>query len=240
MTRARTYLPAAPVAALLGYLAAHALLPAAGGNGTPVSAARPGLTVAAASPAKSASRSRTLVMRGPGPWRSVAEIPVGFMRSPSGTVAAAGNYLTVLSRTVLPRAPWSWGQAIHALTTAPLSARAAAGSAQSAQVAARLAAAGSSLYLGSWLLGYRVWSYSPDRARVAVWNVGVMTSTVGVVPPTYSTTTCTLRWVDGDWKISDTRVSPGPTPPSSASITQAQATTFTAAADQFRSYRNVP
>jgi len=239
VTRARTYLLAVLVAVLLGYLGAHTLLPAADGNGAPGSVARPGSTVAAASPAQSASRSRTLVIRGPGPWRSVAGIPVGFARSPSGAVAAAGNYLTVLSRTVLPRAPWSWGQAIHALTTAPLSARAVAGSAQSAQIAARLAS-GSSLYLGSWLLGYRVWSYSPDRARVAVWNVGVMTSTVGVVPPTYSTTTCTLRWVDGDWKISHSRVSPGPTPPSSASITQAQATTFTAAADQFRSYRDVP
>jgi len=82
--------------------------------------------------------------------------------------------------------------------------------------------------------------YSPEHARVAIWNVGVMTSSVGVVPPSYSTTTCTLRWIDGDWKISDASVTSGPTPPSSEALPPAQAVAFTAAAGQFRSYRDVP
>lgn len=237
MNRAHAYLLAVPMAALIGYLAAHALLGAAAEH-------RPSGRSRSQRPAPSSPGAGPAVRApdtaGPGPSHSLDGITVGFARSERGAVAAAGNYLTVLSRAAAPGASWSWAQAIHALTVAPLSARAVAGSAQSAQVAARLAAAGSSLYLGSWLLGYRVWSYSPDRSRVAVWNVGVMTSTIGVVPPTYSTTTCTLRWIDGDWKISDARVNPGPTPPSSASITQAQATTFTAAAGQFHSYRDVP
>jgi len=238
VTRARAYLVAAPVAALFGYLAAHALLgpgaehrsaPALSRSQHPVSSS-PG----------AGSGLGALAPPAPEASRSLAGIPVGFSRSPAGAVAAAGNYLTVLARSLVPKAPWSWAQAIRALTLPPLSPRAIGAGAQSAQVAARLASAGASLYVGSWLLGYRASSYSPTGASVAVWSMGVMTSSVGVVAPAYSTTTCTLRWAEGDWKISDAQVSPGPTPPSSPDVSAARVAAFTAAAGQFSSYHDVP
>jgi len=240
VTRARTYMLAAPVAALFGYVAAHAMLGPGGEHRSASALSRSQHPVFSSPGAGSGLGPRAPAPPALGASRSLAGIPVGFSRSPAGAVTAAGNYLTVLARSLLPEAPWSWAQAIHALTVSPLSGRAIAASGESAQVAARLASAGASLYVGSWLLGYRVWSSSLTGARVAVWSMGVMTSPVGVVAPAYSTTTCTLRWVDGDWKISDAQVSPGPTPPSSAEVSAAPVAAFSAAARQFSSYHDVP
>jgi len=240
VTRARAYLLAAPVAALFGYLAAHAMLGPGGEHRSPSALSRSQHPVSSSPGAGSGLGPRALAPPVLGPSRSRAGIPVGFSRSPAGAVAAAGNYLTVLSRSLVPEAPWSWAQVIRALTLSPLSARAIGAGAESAQVAARLASAGASLYVGSWLLGYRASSYSPTQATVTVWSMGVMTSSIGVVAPAYSTTTCTLRWFEGDWKISDAQVSPGPTPPTSPDISQAQVAAFTAAAAQFSRYDDVP
>jgi hypothetical protein len=226
LTRARAYLLTTPAAVLLGYLVAHALL-GDGPRRPPAAARGPGVAVASP-PAR------------PGPWRAVSGIPVGFARSEAGAVAAASNYLIVLSRALAPGAPWSWTRAIRALTIAPLSARALRASATSEAIARRFQRSGASVYLGSWLLGYRAQSYSPARARVEVWNVGVTDSPLGVVGPDYSTTTCTLRWVGGDWKVSDARVSAGPTPPPSPQASATHAAAFAAAARQFTPYTDVP
>ena len=68
----------------------------------------------------------------------------------------------------------------------------------------------------------------------------MLASAVGVVPPDFSTTTCELRWVDGDWKVSGARVSEGPTPPSSVASGAAPAAAFAVAARRFSSYSDVP
>lgn len=165
---------------------------------------------------------------------------MGFAHSEHGAVAAAGNYLTVLSRALTPGARFSWTEAVRALTVAPLTARMLGGTSASAMMERKLAQSGAAFFFRSWLLGYRVRSYSSALAQVALWNMGVMVSALGVVPPDYSTTTCVLRWTGGDWKVSDSRVSQGPTPPSSPAITVAQAAAFAAAAHQFASYTYVP
>lgn len=228
MTRARAYLIAAPVAALLSYLAVHALV---GGRDQ------------AAPPSARARASRTVtsvaVRPGPGPAGVAGAIPVGFAHSERGAVAAAGNYLTVLSRALSPGASWSWAEAVRVLTTTPLTARALGGAHGSATIARRLARSGAWLYMGSWLLGYRTQAYSPSRAQVALWNFGAVSSSLGVVAPDYSTTTCVLRWVGGDWKVSGARVSAGPTPPSAAT-TEARGLAFASAARRFTPYRDVP
>jgi len=240
VTRARAYLLAAPVAALLGYMVAHAMLGTGAEHRSASALSRSQHPVPSSPGAGSGLGPRAPAPPALGPSRSLAGIPIGFAHTEPGAVAAASNYLTVLARSLVPEARWSWAQVIRALTLPPLSARAIGAGAESAQVAARLASAGASLYVGSWLLGYRVWSYSPTQAMVTVWSMGVMTSSIGVVAPAYSTTTCTLRWADGDWKISDAQVSPGPTPPSSPDANGAQVAAFTAAAGQFSSYHDVP
>jgi hypothetical protein len=232
----------AAAAVLLGYLLAHTL---AGGarhtNRVSTSATRAreraGMTSVGVAPRTTTERTTTV---GPGPWRVLGGVPLGFARSERGAVAAAGNYLTMLSRALTPGAAFSWERAVRALTVAPLTARALSGSAASATMARRLARSGSSFYLGSWLVGYRVLAYSRSRARVALWSVGVLASAVGVVPPEFSTTTCELRWVDGDWKVSGARVSEGPTPPSTAASDASPAVAFALAARRFSSYSDVP
>jgi hypothetical protein len=240
--RARPFLLAA-VAVTVGYLVAHALL-AAGSHGGRTPPAVRTSDRASAAPSGGSGDSRPSPDHQPGMWagpsRAVGRVPVGFSRSERGAVAAAGNYVTVLSRALTPGAPFSWAQAIRALTVVPLTSRALSGSAAGARIADRFAQSRSSFYLRSWLLGYQIQSYFPTRARVALWNVGVVTSALGVVPPDFSTTTCQLRWIGGDWKVSEVRVSEGPTPPSSPAGSAAQALAFAAAARRFATYTNVP
>jgi hypothetical protein len=235
----RTVLLAAG-ALVLGYLLAHALVGGSGGAdhrlpapGATATARRMGtVTIASRVPDRSAGA-------GPGPWRSAGGVPVGFEHSARGAVAATGNYIATLSRALTPGAPFSWTRAVRALTVAPFTARALSGSLASGMMSRRLQRSGSAYFLGSWALGYRLLSYTPARAQVALWTVGVMASAVGSVPPDFSTTTCELDWTAGDWKLSRARVSEGPTPPSPAAGS-AQAVSFAAAARQFVSFREVP
>jgi hypothetical protein len=62
-------------------------------------------------------------------------------------------------------------------------------------------------------LGYRIEHYSPDRATVAVWYVGIVGSGATVQPQqSWRTQTVSLVWEDGDWKVSSFASSVGPTP----------------------------
>ena len=72
-------------------------------------------------------------------------------------------------------------------------------------------------------VGYRVESYSPTRAQIAVWYVGIVGSGATVAPQqSWRTQIVSLVWDDGAWKVTGFRSSPGPTPPLSAN-TQAAA-----------------
>ena len=62
-------------------------------------------------------------------------------------------------------------------------------------------------------LAYRVTAYSADAATVLSWGVAVVGNDQGLTPSaTWATTTTTLRWQVGDWKIDTARSVDGPTP----------------------------
>jgi hypothetical protein len=62
-------------------------------------------------------------------------------------------------------------------------------------------------------VAYRVLSYSPDRAVVQTWGFTLLGNVSTVEPSAYFGLARTvLIWMDGDWKIADTRASFGPTP----------------------------
>jgi len=62
-------------------------------------------------------------------------------------------------------------------------------------------------------LSYRVVRYDENAARVVSWGVGVVGNEAGLEPvASWATTTTTLRWQDGDWKIDSASSEPGPTP----------------------------
>jgi hypothetical protein len=154
----------------------------------------------------------------PGPREYVDGIPSGFARTSDGARAAAVHFV-LTGRTVIGMVPTQVPDAIRSM--------AARGSADSqiaeAQEQLRLLRerlAGSTTpirYLQS-ILATRVDAFTPDRARVSVWSVGVLSRT-GVAQPQagWTTSTFELVWERDDWRIWDNTITPGPTPALNAS-----------------------
>lgn len=67
-----------------------------------------------------------------------------------------------------------------------------------------------------WLvrpLAWRVRTYSPERAEVAVWTVTVLSAADVAVPQAdWLTVTVNLRWTGNGWRVDEVRDAPGPTP----------------------------
>ncbi|MEU3610137.1 hypothetical protein AB0E83_32565 [Streptomyces sp. NPDC035033] len=65
-------------------------------------------------------------------------------------------------------------------------------------------------------VGAKVESYSPDRATVSVWTSSLFglagEASQNPVSEAWYTDVFELRWVDGDWKITDSRQKDGPVP----------------------------
>lgn len=148
-----------------------------------------------------------------GPRATLAGMPVGYAHRRAGALAAA---VTLIHQ----------GQRIFAFNPdardAALRAVVAGGAAdawvrqQQHWLAEMDGIAAHSQAPVTWQVGVlatRVDAYTPARARVALWRVGIL-STDGFIAPiaTYSIVTYELVWAQGDWKVwSETQV-PGPTP----------------------------
>jgi hypothetical protein len=64
------------------------------------------------------------------------------------------------------------------------------------------------------LVGYRIDSFTPSAATVAVWRVGIVGSGATVQPQqSWRTETVSLVWEHGAWKVESFASAPGPTPP---------------------------
>jgi hypothetical protein len=62
-------------------------------------------------------------------------------------------------------------------------------------------------------IGYRVESFAPDRARVLTWGFTLLGNASSVEPAAYFGLTHTeLVWMEGRWRIAETRGGFGPTP----------------------------
>ena len=152
-------------------------------------------------------------------------------RSPSGAVAAASNYLQLLDRAS-PAASAS----LRAATLPPLTGPALQAEAAASELKRKLT---SGAFVRGWRLGWRVDSYTPSSATVAIWTVGVVAGATEVVAPDWSMTVCTLRWSGARWRVSAAHNVPGPTPPS-AGADPAAVSTFARAALAFHPYENAP
>jgi hypothetical protein len=159
---------------------------------------------------------------GAGPRRFEHGVPVGYQHSEQGAVAAAANYVKVLSSTLV------LDQASRRKAVDTIAAPEARGRLQRAfdrdigLLAKGLGVTGGSADAGTVLLravpvGWRVEKYSGDRATVAIWITSVGGS-LGDPPrgmpvrEVWGTTTVQLRWVDGDWKQLDSTITDGPVP----------------------------
>ena len=82
--------------------------------------------------------------------------------------------------------------------------------------AARSALAGSTapIEYHQAILATRVDAYTPERTRVSVWNVGVLSREGVASPPQagWTISTFDLVWERGDWKVWAETIVPGPAP----------------------------
>lgn len=150
----------------------------------------------------------------PGPTRLVEGIPVGYDRSAVGAVAAAANYTVVLGGK--DNMDPAYGDRVYPVFTLPVvtnellqRSRDFAGTLD--DPAARVG--DPELVLRTAPMGYRLDAYSDDEATVTVWAVAAGAGTkVLPLATAWGTERLTLRWSEGDWRISAIERESGPTP----------------------------
>lgn len=161
-------------------------------------------------------------------------VPAGFARSAEGAVAAAATFVCT-GQALLDMDPLSAEEAIRQMSSAATAERQVADTLTRLRVARSTLAAGTgpTVYRQA-AVAWRVDSFSPDRARVAVWNVGVL-AREGVAPPQagWAISTFELVWEGGDWKVLEERITPGPAPLLDNSAAPSTATQLIAALDGF-------
>lgn len=173
-----------------------------------------------------------------GPTAVEAGVPVGYARSEAGAQAAAVGYLGT-GQLMVDASP----AGVRAATEAMAAEGAAEG--QHREMSGRLAVLGRSLEGATGPVAYRqavlairVDAYSPSRARVSLWHVGVLSAS-GVAPPQagWATSTFELVWEEGDWKIWSETLAPGPAPILNDDVAPASAEQLDAALSGFAPHR---
>jgi hypothetical protein len=153
----------------------------------------------------------------PGPNRKSVGVGIGFSRTRQGAVLAAGSYQQAFADAGVLR-PGQLRRRIEVVAAPEFApTMLAANEAGTAKLAGGAFGEGirsevPSVYLGV-PVSYRLISYSPSRAVVQTWGFTLL-GNVDAVEPTafFGLARTTLVWLDGDWKIADTRASFGPTP----------------------------
>ncbi len=190
--RRRGLLLACAATLLVGFLLGHALSPSPGGD-------------RATTPAKA------------GAARSLAGVPVSFPDSPAGAAQAVAAYQRAFASPAILREGVLQSR-IEAVATPDYAATMLAANSPGAE---RLAAGpiGAGVRRGVQTLysaipiGYRVESFAPDRARVLTWGFALLGNASSVEPAAYFGLTHTeLVWMEGRWRIAETRGGFGPTP----------------------------
>jgi len=147
---------------------------------------------------------------------------VGYSRTRDGAAAALVNYSVVLSGMVFkPEAQRA--AALRVMGTSGFAADAAARlrrartAAASTPIGRGLRHGARTVYRGA-PIGYRVVRYSQDEAVIETWAFGVVANDAGLGPQmSFQTSTSTLRWTQGDWKLAASTSVTGPSPAVSGS-----------------------
>ena len=161
-----------------------------------------------------------------GPTHTTNGAPSGFAHSEAGAVAASAAFVAT-GQELLDMDPLAAEEAIREM------AASASADDQVKDLLAKLASARTALGRGTGpiiyrqsVVAWRVEAYAPERARVAIWNVSVL-SRDGVAPPQagWAISTFDLVWERNDWRIWAETIAPGPAPildDSTAPATSAQ------------------
>jgi hypothetical protein len=153
----------------------------------------------------------------PGPTSERAGVSVGYAHTRDGAILASARYQQAFTDTAILR-PGELRRRIEVVATpefAPVML--AANTPGTSRLARGAFGAGvrrqvKSIYFGV-PVAYRVLAYSARRALIRTWGFTVLGNASPVEPSAYfGTSRMELVWMDGDWKVADTRASFGPTP----------------------------
>jgi hypothetical protein len=157
-----------------------------------------------------------------GPRKFEHGVGVGYARSQQGAVAAAANYSTVLSSdlildTARRRAAIDTLAAPEAKAGLQKTFDQAVASLRKGLGVTGAGADDVQVLMRAHPVGWKVDDYGNGTAKVAIWVTGVTGSIGGTGPPApiregWGTTTASLRWVKGDWKLVDSTTVDGPLP----------------------------
>jgi hypothetical protein len=176
--------------------------------------------------------------RGPGPRTVVDGIPSGFSRDRDGAVAAAVHYVST-GQALLDMDPLAAEEAVRSMASAD-SADLLADDTLAKLHATRDALRGGTgpVVFRQAVVAHRLESFTRQRARVAVWRVGVL-AREGIAPPQadWAVSTFDLVWEGDDWRIWGQSIVPGPAPILNDSTAPATAEELVAVLEGFSDYR---
>lgn len=155
----------------------------------------------------------TATTGGPGPAVLREGVPTGFERSEEGAVAATASFVCT-GQALLDMDPLSAEEAVRELSAEASADELVRRHLTQLDGAREVLASGTGpIVFRQAALAWRIEAYHEDRARIAVWNVGVL-SREGVAPPQagWSTSVVDLVWERGDWRVWGESITPGPTP----------------------------
>jgi hypothetical protein len=149
----------------------------------------------------------------PGPASFDDNIPVGFSRSEAGARSAAANYV-LTGQVLLGLAPTEVPGAVRVFAAAAsVDTQVSDAQEQLRHLRGVLVDGSGPIRYVQAVLATRVDAYSPQRARVSVWSVGVL-ARAGAAPPQagWTVSTFELVWERQDWKVWSETITPGPAP----------------------------
>jgi hypothetical protein len=159
-----------------------------------------------------------------------------FPDTPAGAVTAATAWCQNTGEAFFKG---TWNQAAEPLAAATFLPLAKRIQPASTLMQSRLASAHAPFAVRFWPLGYAIQQYSPAAARVRVWQLLVFGGSGPLSQTTFYTTTVSLQWTEGDWKITETPAGPDLRPPGkNASATQV--TSWVGAVNELKSYTYAP
>jgi hypothetical protein len=140
-------------------------------------------------------------------------VPRGFERSEAGAVAAAASFVCT-GQALLDMDSLSAEEAVRELSATASADELVRRHLSQLEAAREVLSPGTGpIVFRQSALAWRVEAYDDDRARIAIWSVGVL-SRDGVAPPQagWSTSVVELVWEREDWRVWGESITPGPTP----------------------------
>lgn len=147
---------------------------------------------------------------GPGPMDELNGVPVGYVRTEEGAVAAATNFNLLSGRDDLLD-PNALRRAMQTFATPSWKKEAAKQAKSGYDYVAETY--GADADVSTAMLAYDVTNFSPDHAVVNLWTVTTLSGSARPnVEEVWGIVTVELNWMNNDWRVSGIESTPGPAP----------------------------